>query len=191
MESCPITDFFTKYPLPLHFNMFTMSQCMELRCWDWTQCLHLFELFQNRTLFSQLGVTCGSFWLTYEILSNYRFSYQIPPTPLFSNGRHFSMDWARMLRLDSMSLSFPALSESFLFCSIWCNRRLILTYIWNPVNFQIFLPNTPYPPFSNGHHFSTDGARMLRLDSMSLSFQALSESYLFCSIWWNRRLVLT
>ena len=94
-----------------------------------------------------------------------------------------------MLRLDSMSLFFQAFSESHLFCSIWCNRRLVLTYMCNCVQLHIFLPNTPTPPFSNGCHFSMDSARMLRFGSMSSFFQALSESHLFCSILCNRKLV--
>ena len=52
------------------------------------------------------------------------------------------MDRVRMLRLDSMSSSFPAVSELHPFCSIWYKRRLVLTYICNSVQLQIFLPNT-------------------------------------------------
>ena len=48
-------------------------------------------------------------------------------------------DWTQCLCF------FQDLSESHLFCLIRYNRRLVLTYICNPVQFQIFLPNTPYP----------------------------------------------
>ena len=81
---------------------------------------------------------------------------------VFENARHFSMVGARMLRLDSMSLSFQAVSKSHLFRSIWCNRRLIFTCICNFVQLQIFLPNTPYPsifkcsPFLNGWSQDTE-----------------------------------
>ena len=106
---------------------------------------HLFELFQNHTYLTEFSVTGDLFWLTYAILPNTRYSYQTPPTLTFLNAHHFSMAGAGMLRLDSMSLSFEVVSYSHLFCSIWCNRRLILTYIYNSKQLQIFLPNTPYP----------------------------------------------
>ena len=51
---------------------------------------------------------------------------------------------ARMLRLDSISSSFRVVSESYLFCSTWCNTWLVLTDICNPVQLQIFLPIYPY-----------------------------------------------
>ena len=122
MQSSLITVFISKHPLLL-----AISQWTELGWWYWAQCVHFLKSFQNPTCFAQLGATSDSFWLTYAILSNFRFSYQTPPTPPFSNGHHFSMDRARMLRLGSMSSFFQALSESHLFCSIWCNRRLVLT----------------------------------------------------------------
>ena len=144
MQTCPIPDFLTKHPLPLHFQMVAISQRMEVGCWDWTQSLYLFKFFQNLTYFAQFGVTGDSFWLHMQSCPIPDFLTKHPPTPPFLNGRHFSTDGGRMLRLDSMSLSFKVLSESYLFCSIWCNRRLVLTYIINPVQFQIFLPNTPH-----------------------------------------------
>ena len=74
-----------------------------------------------------------------SILFNYRFSKQIPPTPLFSNACHVSMHGARVLRLDLIYSSFRGFSESYLFCSTWCNRSLVLTCTYNPVQLQIFL----------------------------------------------------
>ena len=62
----------------------------------------------------------------------------------YSNVYHCSTDGGRMLRSDSMSLCFQVVSELHPFCSIWCNSRLVLTYICNSVQLQIFLPNT-YP----------------------------------------------
>ena len=126
-----IPDFLTKHPLTLHFLMLTISQWMELGSWDWTQCIRLFKLFQNCTHFAKFGVTGDSFWLTHVFLSNYRFFNQTPSTPPFSTIHHFSKDGARIMRLDSMTSSFKADLESHLFCSIWCNRRLVLTYICN------------------------------------------------------------
>ena len=64
---------------------------------------------------------------SYAILSKTKFSYQTPPTLLFSNAHHFATDEGRMLRLNSISSYFWAVSESHLFCSIWFNRRLVLT----------------------------------------------------------------
>ena len=97
-----------------------------------------------------------------------------------------------MLILASMSSFFKAFSESHLFCSIWCNKRLVLTYVYAILsNSKLFYQTAPTPPFSNGCHFSMDGARMLTLDSISSSFQARWESHLFCWIWCNRRPVLT
>ena len=78
MQSSPISDFLSKHPLPLHFQTFAISQRMELGCWDWTQCVCLFRLFQNPRYFAQFGVTGESYLLTYPILSNSRFYYQNP-----------------------------------------------------------------------------------------------------------------
>ena len=111
MQSSPITEFLSKHPLPLHFQMLPISQWMELGCWYWAQCFCFFKLFQNPTCFAQFGATGDSFWLTYAILSNSRFSYQTPTSFPILNSCHFSTDGARMLRLDSMSLFFSRFSR--------------------------------------------------------------------------------
>ena len=46
MESCPITEFFSKHSLPLHFQILMISQWMELGCWYWAQCLLFFSFFR-------------------------------------------------------------------------------------------------------------------------------------------------
>ena len=63
----------------------------------------------------------------------------------YSNDQHFSSNGARTLSLDPMSSSFHAVSESHLICWIWCNRRIMLTYVCNHVELQIFIPNNLYP----------------------------------------------
>ena len=104
-----------------------ISQQMKLGCWDWTQCLYLFKVFQNYTHFARFGVTGDSFWFTHAILSNYRFSYQTPSTLLFSNACNFTTDGTTILRLDSLSSSFQAVSALHTLCSNWCNKVVFLT----------------------------------------------------------------
>ena len=57
MQSCLIAYFLIKHPLPLHFQMVTIFQWIEIGCSDWTQYLYLFKLFQNPSHFAQLRVT--------------------------------------------------------------------------------------------------------------------------------------
>ena len=156
MQYYPIPDFLTKYPLPIHFQMVTISHWIELGCSDGTQYLCLYKLFQNPTYFAQFCVTGDSFWLTSAILSNSRVSYQAPPTPPVSNSYHFSVVWARMLRLDSRSSSIEVFPESQLFCSIRCTGDSVWLTNANLSHSRIYYQTTPTPAFSICNHFSMD-----------------------------------
>ena len=107
IQSCPLTDFHTKYFL------FPFSNA------------HHFSRDGARTL------RLNSMSLPFHTVSE---SY------LFC-----SRDGARTLRLDSMSLTFHAVPESHLFCSIERNRRFMLTYVCSHVKLQIFLTKQPLP----------------------------------------------
>ena len=61
VQSCPISDFLSKHPQPIHFQMVTISQQIELGCGDQTQCFRLFKFFQNPSYFAQFDVTGDSF----------------------------------------------------------------------------------------------------------------------------------
>ena len=71
-----------------------------------------------------------------------------------------------MLRSDSMSSSFQAVSELHTFCLIRCNRKLILTYICNLVQLPIFLANIPYPSLFKSSEMSQQEHRQQKIHKL-------------------------